>query len=191
VPINLGNIGGGAWNTPVALNNHGQIVGFANTSGDQNAPLSPNAFLWTQASGMQSLPLLDGDKTSAAYDINGEGQIVGVSNGPLDGPIGQRAFLYENGMMMDLNGLIQPDTSLYLLIAQGVNDSGEIAGTAIDTSTGAVVAFLAVPAYGGESEVNSSKSKGEDNSRKVIVPDDVRRQLTGFSRLAFRGTETK
>jgi probable HAF family extracellular repeat protein len=190
VPTNLGNIGGGAWNTPVSLNNHGQIIGFANTSGNQNAPLSPTAFLWTQATGMQPLPLLDGDKTSAAYDINEKGQIVGVSNGPLDGPVGQRAFLYENGMMMDLNGLIQPDSPLYLLIAQGINDSGEIAGTAIDTSTGAVVAFLAVPAYGGASEAVSSKAKDEHNSIKVIVPDDVRRQLTGFSRLVW-GAGTK
>ena len=189
VPINLGNIGGRAWNTPVSLNNNGQIVGFANTSGDRNAGLKPNAFLWTQATGMQALPLLDGDKTSAAYDINGKGQIVGVSNGALDGPVGQRAFLYENGMMMDLNGLIQPDSSLYLLIAQGINDSGEIVGTAVDTSTGAVVAYLAVPSYGGESEAESSKTAGE-SLHTVVVPDDVRRQLTGFSRLVW-GEGTK
>ncbi|HXM12521.1 MAG TPA: hypothetical protein VN946_21395 [Terriglobales bacterium] len=184
-PIDLGNIGGRAWNTPVSLNNHGQIVGFANTSGDRNAGLKPNAFLWTQSAGMVPLPLLEGDKTSAAYDINEEGQIVGVSNGPLDGPVGQRAFLYENGMMMDLNGLIQPDSSLYLLLAQGINDSGEIVGTAIDSSTSAVVAFLAVPSYGGESEAGVSRQTNQSDSRKAIAPDDVRRQLTGFSRLAW------
>ena len=134
---------------------------------------------------MVPLPLLEGDKTSAAYDINEEGQIVGVSNGPLDGPVGQRAFLYENGMMMDLNGLIQPDSSLYLLLAQGINDSGEIVGTAIDSSTSAVVAFLAVPSYGGESEAGVSRQTNQSDSRKAIAPDDVRRQLTGFSRLAW------
>jgi probable HAF family extracellular repeat protein len=184
-PIDLGNIGGRAWNTPVSLNNHGQIVGFANTSGDRNAGLKPNAFLWTQSAGMLPLPLLEGDKTSAAYDINEEGQIVGVSNGPLDGPVGQRAFLYENGMMMDLNGLIQPDSSLYLLLAQGINDGGEIVGTAIDTSTSAVFAFLAVPSYGGESEAGASRQSSQSDSRKAIAPDDVRRQWTGFSRPAW------
>jgi hypothetical protein len=92
-------------------------------------------------------------------------------------------------MMMDLNGLIQPDSSLYLLIAQGINDSGEIVGTAIDTSTGAVVAYLAVPSYGGESEAESSKTAGE-SLHAVVVPDDVRRQLTGFSRLVW-GEGTK
>jgi probable HAF family extracellular repeat protein len=191
VPTDLGNIGGGAWNTPVSLNNHGQIAGFANTSGDQNAAPSPTAFLWTKATGMQALPLLSGDTNSIAFDINEKGQVVGQSAGPNDGPIGERAFLYENGTMMDLNVLIQPNTSLYLINAQGINDSGEVAGTAIDTSTGAVVAFLAVPAYGGASEAGSSKTKGADSSRQVILPDSVRRQMTGFSRLAFGATGTK
>jgi probable HAF family extracellular repeat protein len=191
VPTDLGNIGGGAWNTPVSLNDHGQIVGFANTSGNENAGFSPTAFLWTQATGMQPLPLLSGDKNSIAYDINEKGQIVGQSAGPNDGPIGARAFLYENGMMMDLNSLIQPDTSLYLVTAQGINDSGEIAGTALDAS-GVEVAFLAVRAYGGESEAGSSKAKKDDsNSRKVILPENVRKQLTGFSRLAFGAAGTK
>ena len=147
-PINLGNIGGMAWNTPVALNNHGQIVGFANTSGDQNAGPSPTAFMWTQATGMRPLPLLNGDNNSIAFDINEKGQVVGQSAGANDGPIGERAFLYENNTMMDLNDLIQPGTSLYLTNAQGINDSGEIAGTAYDATTGVFVAFLAVPAYG-------------------------------------------
>jgi probable HAF family extracellular repeat protein len=189
-PIDLGNIGGGAWNTPVALNNHGQIVGFANTTGDENARLSPTAFLWTQATGMQPLPLLTGDKNSIAFDINEKGQIVGQSAGPNDGPIGLRAFLYQNGMMLDLNTLIQPDTPLYLTNAQGINDSGEIAGTAFEASTGALVAFLAVPSYGGASQA-ASKTKREFISREVVVPEYLRKQLTGYSRLAFGGVTAK
>jgi probable HAF family extracellular repeat protein len=189
--INLGNIGGMAWNTPVALNNHGQIVGFANTSGDQNAGPSPTAFIWTQATGMQPLPLLNGDKNSIAFDINEKGQVVGQSAGANDGPIGERAFFYENGMVLDLNALIQPDTSLYLTNAQGINDRGEIAGTAYDTNTGAFVAFVAVPAYGGESEAGSSRVKSEGNSPKVVPPDSVRRHLTGFSRHALGDAGSK
>jgi probable HAF family extracellular repeat protein len=187
-PIDLGNIGGHAWNTPVSLNNHGQIVGFANTSGDKNAGLSPRAFLWTQETGkMEKLPRLDEDQNSAAYDINEGGQIVGVSNG---GPIGERAFLYENGMIMDLNGLIQPDSPLYLLIAQGINDSGEIVGTALDAS-GEQVGFLAVPAYGGASVADPSKATRDDNSRNIIVPSGFRPRLTGFSRMLLEATEAK
>src|SRR5216683_7649126 len=32
VPMDLGNIGGDAWNTPTEINNHGTIIGFANTA---------------------------------------------------------------------------------------------------------------------------------------------------------------
>src|ERR1035441_10746548 len=92
-PTDRGNIGGGAWNPPSSLNKHGQIVGFGNTSGDENAGFAPNAWLWTKATGMQPLPLLSGDTNSIAYDINEKGQIVGQSAGPSDGPIGERAFL--------------------------------------------------------------------------------------------------
>jgi probable HAF family extracellular repeat protein len=189
-PIDLGNIGGGAWNTPSSLNKHGQIVGFGNTSGDENAGFAPNAWLWTQATGMKPLPLLSGDTNSIAYDINEKGQIVGQSAGPKDGPIGERAFLYANGMMMDLNALIQPDTSLYLTNGQGINDRGEIVGTAFDASSGGFVAFLAVPAYGGASEASSLRAKGEGISLKV-VPETFRQQLTGLSRLAFGAGGTK
>ena len=36
-----------AWNTPIAINNQGTVVGFANLSGDENAPENPAAFVWT------------------------------------------------------------------------------------------------------------------------------------------------
>ncbi len=180
--VNLGNIGGHAWNTPTAINNRGEIIGFANTSGDQNAPLAPSAFLWTKQSGrMEKLPSLDGDQTSAAYDINNQGQVVGVSNG---GPMGERAFLYQNGNIRDLNSMVIGNSSLYLLLAQGINDSGEIVGTAVD-GNGQQVGFLAVPAYGTSNDAQAS------SANPVSVPPSFRPHLTGFSRLVFESSEGK
>jgi probable HAF family extracellular repeat protein len=181
VPTDLGNIGGGAWNTPVAINNHGQVVGFANTSGDENAAPSPSAFIWTKATGMKELPAIGEDSNAIAFDINEKGQVVGQSDGAT-----LRAFLYEGGVICDLNALIQPDSSLYLTLAQGINNRGEIAGTALDTVTGETVAFLAVPSYGGESEARSSNKRSGSNARIT----SRRPQLTGFSRPAF-GAATK
>jgi probable HAF family extracellular repeat protein len=187
MPFDLGNIGGHAWNTPTALNNRGEIVGFANTSGDENAPLSPVAFLWTQETGkMEKLPMLDDDQTSAAYDINQEGQIVGVSNG---GPMGIRAFLYENGGIHDLNALVVGDSPLYLLIAQGINSGGEIVGTAVDPS-GQQVGFLAVPAYGDLVQAAALAESRERDSRNGI-PSNFRPQLTGFSRLVVQAMQSQ
>jgi len=180
-PMNLGNLGGQEWNTPISLNNNGQVVGFGN-----NALGNAQAFLWTQEGRrMQALPFLGDDNASAAYDINEEGQIVGISNGGTE-PFGERAFLYENGKMMDLNDLVQ-NSSLYLLIAQGINDRGEIVGTAVDAS-GQQVGFLAVPAYGESEAADFSKAASDNNSRDVVPPSGFRPHLSGFSRMLFEGT---
>lgn len=80
---------------------------------------------------------------------------------------------------------------MYLTNAQGINDRGEIAGTAYDASTGVFVAYLAVPAFGGESEAGSLEGKRKDNPPKIVPPDRVRAQLTGFSRLALGDTVSK
>jgi probable HAF family extracellular repeat protein len=183
--INLGNLGANAWNTPISLNNSGQVVGFANNTYDNF-----QAFLWTHESRtMQPLPFIGDDNSSIAYDINENGQIVGVSNGGSES-YGQRAFLYENGMMMDLNGLVQGGTPLYLLLAQGINDQGEIVGTAFDESSGEQVGYLAVPAYGHENEPAKSKASHGTSSGEII-PSDFRPHLTGFSRMLLEAKQSK
>ncbi len=174
-PINLGNLGANAWNTPISLNDHGQIVGFANnTSGNSQG------FLWTKANGMQPLPYIGDDDAGAAYDINQEGQIVGVSNGGTE-PYATRAFIYQNGMMTDLNTLVIGDSPLYLLLAQGINDSGEIVGTAAEPD-GQQVGFLAVPAYGAPNGANASHASSTDFFR-FAARSRTSLQFTGFPRL--------
>jgi len=141
---NLGNLGGYAWNTPMALNNHGQIVGFSDLPGDQHGA-NPNfhAFLWTQSRGIQDLGTLPGDAISEALGINDQGQVVGVSYGA--GFTNPRAFLWQDGVMTDLNTLIPSGSSLYLQAAQEINDLGEIVGQASDQTTGNAPAFLLIP----------------------------------------------
>jgi probable HAF family extracellular repeat protein len=177
-PINLGNFDGGvAWNTPTAINNRGQVVGFANLHGTQAGAFSPVAFLWTREHGIQKLLPLGDDTNDWAWGINVHGQVVGQSFGGTSLP---RAFLNQHGTMTDLNTLIQPNSSLYLMLANDINDRGEIVGFATDTNSNATVAFLAVPVDGGRSDATIAGT--EDNSRRVILPDSVRRPLPGFGR---------
>jgi probable HAF family extracellular repeat protein len=190
MPTDLGNIGGKAWNTPVAINNQGEIAGFANTSGDENAALSPTAFIWTKAAGMQAIPPVGTDTNDIAFDLNNKGQVVGLSIGAG----GDRAFLYQKGQMSDLNGLVVQPTSLYLNIAQGINDAGEISGTATDTSTGLAVGFLAVPVFDGSGSASASRVQAGPNSRQAIPAESVRRrlqQLPGLSGLLLRAMGSK
>jgi probable HAF family extracellular repeat protein len=144
--IDLGNIGGHGWNTPTFINNQGQVVGFANQSGDLingQLALKFHAFLWTRERGMRDLGTLPGDAISEALGINESGQVVGVSYGA--GFSHPRAFLWQDGAMMDLNSLIPAGSTLTLEVAGDINDRGEITGTAFDSSTKTSPAFLAIP----------------------------------------------
>ena len=63
------------------------------------------------------------------------------------GPLGSgRAFLYQNGVMTDLNTLIPAESPWYLQNAASINEAGEIAG--YGTINGETHAFLAKPVIG-------------------------------------------
>lgn len=138
--VRLGDIGGQAWNTPVAINQHGDVVGFANVPGGATpGSFHAHAFLWTRAGGMRDLGTLPGDTGSQALGINDRGQVVGVSYG---GTAGSRAFLWENGTMVDLNTRA-PGYGGHLVAANDIDDVGRITGQAVDGTV--AVAFVAVP----------------------------------------------
>ncbi len=180
-PINLGNFDGGvAWNTPTAINNRSQVVGFGNQARTQGSAFNPVAFFWEKEHGIRPIAPIGDDTNSWAWGINNHGVVVGQSFGGADDPFG-RAFLYEHGSITDLNALIQPNFSLHLELANDINDEGEIVGFARDTNTGATVAFLAVPAYGAGSQARSA-GPAESNSLNMIAPESPRRQAGTFGR---------
>ena len=83
-----------------------------------------HAVLWSNGT-ISDLGTLGGS-TSAAYAINGAGQIVGyayTSKGAM------HAFLYSGGKMTGLGTLGYGDTS----VAKAINGSGVVAGTASTT----------------------------------------------------------
>jgi probable HAF family extracellular repeat protein len=171
-PTNLGSLGGVAWNTPTAMNNYGEVAGFSDLPGDESGAPNFHAFLWTAQSGMRDLGTLPGDAYSEALDINDAGQIVGTSC--TAGFASCRAFLWQNGVMTDLNTLIPPDSALYLLVAGGISDQGVITGQASDETTGDTPAFRALPTPGGETSLSqASVSEGP----RVALPENVRQML--------------
>ena len=128
-------------NRAIAINNGGQIVGGSALSDNTTA----HAVLWPDKSSILDLGTLPGDFNSAALAINDKGDIVGVSN---DTSGGLRPFLWQDGVMHDLNELVPADSPMYLLFAAGIDSRGEIAGWGVVKSTGEVHAFLATPAQG-------------------------------------------
>ncbi len=146
------NLGGATWNTPMDINASGDVVGFSNPvgPGDPEGDFISHAFLWARGTDKaQDLGTLGGDFFSEAFAINGRGQVVGVSFG---GPNGPHAFIWEDGVMTDLNDLVGPGNLDVLLSAQDINDAGQITGRVRDHTTGQTLTFVATPVGIGRAE---------------------------------------
>jgi probable HAF family extracellular repeat protein len=140
----LGNLGGAQFTLPFAINSKGQVVGQSDLLGDATF----HGFIWqkedTWPKGlMTDLGALPGDIASFAFGLNDLGQVVGGSLAP-NGNF--RAYLWQNGLMKDLNTLVKPgSTSLYLVFGNDINASGEIAAYASNPSNGEFRAALLIP----------------------------------------------
>ena len=172
-PTDLGNLGGdgieditlpGIGNIALYISNNGQVTGGSALPGNKIA----HPFLWTREKGndcaptglngcMRDLGLLPGDVLGASLAVSEDGTVVGTS---VDATGGQRAFLWKNGVMSDLNTLIpsgSPFASLWF--ASAINSRGEIVGYGL-TNGGDVHGFLAVPA-------GTTASAGPKNSTVI------------------------
>jgi probable HAF family extracellular repeat protein len=172
VPTDIGNFGGHSWNTPTAINNHGVVVGFSLPAA-QDGTRNFEAFIWTAATGVQSLGMPSGDIRSEALGINDKNQVVGLSRAPS----GLRAMLWQNGTFADLNDLALSG-SPHLLYANDINDAGRIVGEAFDLDTGNQPAFVAIPLPG-----SSAAPSAGGGSQPVSLPSELEKQV---ERRAFR-----
>jgi probable HAF family extracellular repeat protein len=140
VPTSLPTLGGSKHNVALAINDRGQIAGASDLPGDAVR----HAVLWHKGA-LIDLGTLPGDVLAVAFGMNNWGQVVGMSE---DASGNDRAFLWQNGVMIDLNSLIPPSSNLYLFFAGDINDRGVISGEAVDLTTGNQPAFEAIPQYG-------------------------------------------
>src|SRR5881296_3221503 len=141
----LGNLGAQWWNTPTAINQRGDVVGFDGDPAFVEGDIL-HAFMWTREDGIRHLKPLQGRSPkhvdSEAYGINQARQVVGIS---CDANfIDCRAVIWDHGNTpTDLNEL-KGSYSARLESAKDINDNGEITGRAID-GNGVRTAYLAIP----------------------------------------------
>ena len=116
--LELGTLGGDN-SYATAIDSSGEVVGHASlSSGYEHAFLDAGGV-------MTDLGTLGGG-SSYAYGINDSGTVVGYSwLAAGDNP---HAFVYLNGVMLDLNSMIASGSGWELLGAYGINSSGEIVG---------------------------------------------------------------
>ena len=74
---------------------------------------------------MLNLGTLGTGTTSVGQAINDSDVVVGYSS--IDGCCGYHAFIWEAGVMYDLNSLIPADSGIVLENAFAINNRGEIA----------------------------------------------------------------
>jgi len=132
----LGTLGG-SFGIAYGINDAGEVVGGATNKNDQTL-----AFLWKDGV-MSNLGTVHGDDCSLAFHINSKGQIVGNSLPCAGGPA--HLFLWQNGLMTDLNAFAPPGSSLTPW-GDGafINDRGEIAGLRVLPDSD-LHAFVLVP----------------------------------------------
>ena len=137
------------WNTPTAINQRGDLVGFAGDPAFVEGDII-HAFMWTREDGIRQLKPLPNRMPkhvdSEAYGINEARQVVGVSCDA--DQVDCRAVIWDHGNTpTDLNDF-KGSYSGFLALAKDINNKGEITGRAIDPTTGSLIVYLAVPAGG-------------------------------------------
>ena len=116
---------------------------------------------------MTDLGALAGDVFAVANDINAKGQVVGAS---CDANFSCRAWLWDNGVMIDLNSLGPKDTPLYLTWGGGINDRGEIASSAVlKSNPNQAPAFLAIPAPAAQNRRRFGPKDGPARSHPRVA----------------------
>jgi probable HAF family extracellular repeat protein len=138
----LKDLGTGAGAIAYGNNNRGQIVGsvFVSPGG-----ATRYGALW-QNGVLTNLGTLPGDMSAIATGINDQGQVVGST---WDSDFNwSHAFIYQNGVMTDLNTLFLKGTNLRATMANKINERGQISGMGTVLSgpdMGKLHAFLATP----------------------------------------------
>jgi probable HAF family extracellular repeat protein len=168
----LGNLGGAA-NIASSINNHGQVVGTAQSPNDGTV----HAFFWTSQTGMQDYGAFPGAVATVpgcCHTINDKGEIVGFSVEPANQYFG-RALLWQGTQPKDLNSFVSdPGPFVHLTGAYSINDSGEIVCQGV-TSTGELHACLAVPDR--NANAGDSAAPLRDSGNSEALPEKARELL--------------
>lgn len=140
----LRDFGGTRSNIAFAINHGGQIVGKVRKADDTTYV----AALWQPDGTLINLGILPGDFAAFATGINDLGEVVGNN---YDSSFNwSHGFIWQNGVMTDLNKLIPGDSNLFVISASNINERGQISGMATVLTgphAGDIHAYLATPTH--------------------------------------------
>ena len=155
----LQDLGGTGSNFAYVINNRGQIAGQIGTA--DGTTFHAGAWLNGVDGAVTDLGVLPGEFAAFATGINERGQVVGND---FDSSFNwSRGFIWQDGVMTDLNTLIAGDSNLYIISASNINERGQISGMAtVQTGphAGDIHAYLLTPTDGriGESMADFART---------------------------------
>ncbi len=141
--INIGVLPGSEVGSEArAINSFGKVVGGSYGIFGQHMTTVYRAFLYDNGVLTDLGDLGTGGKYAFAYDINDSGEIVGWGNtAASDSP--KHAWVWQSGVMKDLNLEIPAGTGWLLVAAYGINNNGQIVGYGL--KDGQIRAFKLTP----------------------------------------------
>lgn len=145
----LGVLPGDEDSAAAAINALGQIAGSSGRTDPVTYVATYRAFVH-DAGVMTALPVPSSE--SYAGDINDAGVVVGTMRAGA-GFSNFHAWIYADGVVTDLNTLVPSGSGLQLAYAAGINNAGQIVGTAYDAQ-GRYHAFLLTPVAPGTPVLN-------------------------------------
>ncbi|MCZ6857852.1 MAG: hypothetical protein O7F70_07610 [Gemmatimonadetes bacterium] len=137
--ISLGPIPGGFSSEGAGINIHNQVSGWGLLPDPDGNGTLTHAFFWDKER-MMNLGTLPGFPRGAGTDISDTGTIVGAAWGA-----GCAAFIWQNGLLTDLNDLVSPSFNGDITFASGINQIGQIVAIGHSDDLNATVGLLLSP----------------------------------------------
>ena len=146
----LGPIPDGFSSEGWSLNCRGDVVGRGKYFDPRLNDEVWRAFVFVNGESFRLDPL-PGPSHSNARDVNNAQTVVGSSN--------LRAFIWQDGLLTDLNDLVPFNLNLTFTSARSINEAGQIAARAVDAGND-VVAVLLTPLTGLPGDLNGDCTVG-------------------------------
>ena len=128
VLTDLGVLPDDAESAAAAINSFGVVVGSSSRVNMTTFQETHRPFIYENGA-MTPIPVPSVDAQAA--DINDSGVIVGTMKAS-GGLSNNHAWVYEDGVVTNLNTLVVPGSGLHIAFAYAINDVGQIAGVAVD-----------------------------------------------------------
>ncbi|MGA9565636.1 MAG: hypothetical protein WBS19_08950 [Candidatus Korobacteraceae bacterium] len=167
----LKDLGGTLSNVAYVINNLGQIAGKVRSADGTHYV----AALWQPDGTLTTHEPLPGDLDAFATGINNRGQVVGNN---FDSSFNwSHGFIWQNGVMTDLNTLIPADSNLFVISASNINERGQISGMATVLTgphVGDIHAFLATPT---DQDLGPSVADVVPTNPKITLPANADKHM--------------